>query len=60
MAEAVKPSKPTKMADKPGPVEGTRPQKPDEAAYKASLALAEKEHAEAQKKFVSWTTSTTL
>ena len=30
----------------------TRPTKPDEAAYKANLAIAEKEHAAAQEKLV--------
>jgi hypothetical protein len=32
----------------------TRPQKPDEAAYKSNLAQAEKEHAAAQEKLVGF------
>jgi hypothetical protein len=39
--------------DVPAAEQKTRPTKPDEGAYKASLAAAEKEHTAAQEKLVS-------
>lgn len=53
MAELATPSAAAMFDGSTTTGEKKRPEKPDEAVYQANLKKAEKEHADAQKRFVS-------